>query len=146
MITRLERLEDTQRFAERLLTYMHKGSVICLTGDLGAGKTTLTQFLCTALGVDDYVTSPTFTLMNTYDGLLHGEKIEIHHFDVYRIFDPDEMFEIGFEDFLYGEGICIVEWANLVSDFIPKDAIWIELKLGEDGVREALIKGNEVNA
>lgn len=131
----LKSLDDTQRFAEWLVKQIDRGQVICLVGDLGAGKTTFTQFLCKALGVDDYVTSPTFNLMNSYSGVLNGDSIEIHHFDVYRIFDADEMLEIGFDDFLYGDGISIVEWANQVSDLIPNDSIWITITLTLDGKR-----------
>ena len=131
----LKELNDTKRFAEWLVKQIDRGQVICLVGDLGAGKTTFTQFLCKALGVDDYVTSPTFNLMNSYSGVLNGDSIEIHHFDVYRIFDADEMLEIGFDDFLYGDGISIVEWANQVSDLIPNDSIWITISLTLDGKR-----------
>jgi tRNA threonylcarbamoyladenosine biosynthesis protein TsaE len=131
----LKSLDDTKRFAEWLVKHINRGQVICLVGDLGAGKTTFTQFLCKELGVQDYVTSPTFNLMNSYNGVLNGESIDIHHFDVYRIFASDEMFEIGFDDFLYGDGISIVEWANQVSDMIPSDSIWITLTLTLDGKR-----------
>ncbi len=131
----LKELNDTKRFAEWLVNHIERGQVICLVGDLGAGKTTFTQFLCKALGVDDYVTSPTFNLMNSYSGVLNGDSIEIHHFDVYRIFDADEMLEIGFDDFLYGDGISIVEWANQVSELIPNDSIWITISLTLDGKR-----------
>ncbi len=131
----LKSLDDTKRFAQWLVKHIDRGQVICLVGDLGAGKTTFTQFLCKELGVQDYITSPTFNLMNSYTGTLNGEPIDIHHFDVYRIFATDEMFEIGFDDFLYGEGISIVEWANQVADMIPKDSIWITLTLTLDGKR-----------
>ena len=131
----LKTLDDTKRFAEWLVEHIDRGQVICLVGDLGAGKTTFTQFLCKALGVQDYVTSPTFNLMNSYSGVLNGAPIDIHHFDVYRIFASDEMFEIGFDDFLYGEGISIVEWANQVADMIPNDSVWITLTLTLDGKR-----------
>lgn len=138
---KLNNLEDTKAFVTQLVKHIRKGQVICLIGDLGAGKTTLTQFLCEALCVDEYVTSPTFTLMNTYQGKLAGEDIEIYHFDVYRIFDADEMLEIGFDDFLYGDGLCVVEWANQVSHMIPKDAIWMTLSLVEDGSRVLTYRG-----
>ncbi len=137
----LNELEDTKHFAESLIKQLKRGQVICLVGDLGAGKTTFTQFLCKALGVTDYVTSPTFNLMNTYTGLLKGEIIEIHHFDVYRIFDADEMQEVGFDDFLYGDGICIVEWANQVAELIPNDSIWLTMTLTLDGKRVLTVTG-----
>lgn len=137
----LMQLEDTKKVAVELVGNIRRGQVICLVGDLGAGKTTFTQYLCEALGVSDYVTSPTFNLMNTYHGVLAGEPVEIHHFDVYRIFDANEMLEIGFDDFLYGDGICIVEWANQVVDMIPKGSLWIELSLGLDGKRVLTMTG-----
>ena len=140
----LKQLEDTKRVAEQLIKHLKKGQVICLIGDLGAGKTTFTQFLCEALKVDDYVTSPTFNLMNTYNGILNGDPIEIHHFDVYRIFDADEMLEIGFDDFLYGDGLCIVEWANQVMDLIPENSIWITLKLTLENKRVLTIVGKPI--
>ena len=140
----LKQLEDTKRVAEQLIKHLKKGQVICLIGDLGAGKTTFTQFLCEALKVDDYVTSPTFNLMNTYNGILNGDPIEIHHFDVYRIFDADEMLEIGFDDFLYGNGLCIVEWANQVMDLIPENSIWITLKLTLENKRVLTIVGKPI--
>ena len=98
MQVELKELNDTKRFAQWLVKHIDRGQVICLVGDLGAGKTTFTQFFCKELGVEDYVTSPTFNLMNAYSGVLKGAPIEIHHFDVYRIFDAEEMFEIGFDD------------------------------------------------
>lgn len=140
----LKQLEDTKHVAEQLVKHLKKGQVICLIGDLGAGKTTFTQFLCEALKVDDYVTSPTFNLMNTYNGILNGDPIEIHHFDVYRIFDADEMLEIGFDDFLYGDGLCIVEWANQVMDLIPENSIWITLKLTLENKRVLTIVGKPI--
>ena len=140
----LKSLDDTKRFAEWLVKHIDRGQVICLVGDLGAGKTTFTQFLCKALGVQDYVTSPTFNLMNSYSGVLNGAPIDIHHFDVYRIFASDEMFEIGFDDFLYGEGISIVEWANQVADMIPNDSVWITLTLTLDGKRVLTYTGQNI--
>ncbi len=122
----LKGLEDTIAFANRLAKTIEPGTVIALVGDLGAGKTTLTQCLCQALGVTEYVTSPSFNLMNTYSGAL-----DIYHFDVYRIGSPEEMEEIGFEEFLYGQGLCIVEWATLVEEMMPEDTLWISLTLDE---------------
>lgn len=138
MRIKLKQLEDTQNFAEQLVPYLHPGQVICMVGDLGAGKTTMTQFICHLLGVDDYITSPTFNLINSYTGKLDGTEIEIHHFDVYRIFEPDEMIEIGFDDYLFSKGISIVEWANQVEDMIPEDSIW--LKISFDSVGERVLE------
>jgi len=137
----LKELDDTRRFANWVVQHIKRGQVICLVGDLGAGKTTFTQFLCQALGVQEYVTSPTFNLMNTYSGVLNGTPIDLYHFDVYRVFASEEMYEIGFDEFLYGEGISIVEWANQVADMIPKDSLWITMTLTLDGKRVLTYKG-----
>lgn len=135
MRIKLKQLEDTEKFAKQLIRYLKRGQVICMVGDLGAGKTTMTQFLCSLLGVDDYITSPTFNLMNSYIGKLAGDDIEIHHFDVYRIFDPDEMIEVGFDEYLFGNGISIVEWANQVEEMLPKDSIWLRISFDAMGER-----------
>ncbi len=135
MRIKLKQIEDTQNFAQQLVKYLHPGQVICMVGDLGAGKTTMTQFLCSSLGVDDYITSPTFNLMNPYVGLLNGKEIEIFHFDVYRIFDSEEMIEIGFDEYLFGKGISIVEWANQVEEMLPKDSIWLSISFDTLGER-----------
>ncbi len=135
-------LSDTKALAQALTHYLKPGAVIALDGDLGAGKTTFTQFLCQCLGVDDYVTSPTFNIMNTYEGTLQGAPLHIYHFDVYRIHDPDDMDEIGFDEFIYGKGISIVEWAKLVADHLPKETIWLNLGFDEGGNRTYQIKGD----
>lgn len=138
---KLHHLEDTMEFASFLAQRIKPGTVICLEGDLGAGKTTFTQFFCRALQVDDYVTSPTFNLMNIYQGKLQDQTIDIYHFDVYRIFDADEMLEIGFDDYLNGTGICIVEWATQVMDLLPEKRIWITLTHMESGGRLLVVDG-----
>lgn len=134
----IDSIDATQSLAAAFAKTMKSGDVLCLQGDLGAGKTTFTQFLCNALKVEDYVTSPTFNIMNAYEGTL-----PIYHFDVYRISEPDEMYEIGFEEYLYGKGVCIVEWANLVEDLIPTSAVWMTISLAVTGERTVVIQGNE---
>lgn len=140
----LKTLEDTRKVAVRLAGMIKPGDVICLVGNLGAGKTTFTQMLCEALGTDEYVTSPSFSIMNSYMGALDGSPIPIYHFDVYRISDPDEMDEIGFDDYLFGKGISIVEWATKVEEYIPANAIWIELNLTNWGTRMISSSGLEM--
>ena len=140
----LRTLEDTKAIAVRLAKTIKPGDIICLVGNLGAGKTTFTQMLCEALGTDEYVTSPSFSIMNAYTGILDGAPIPIYHFDVYRISDPDEMDEIGFDDYLFGKGISIVEWATKVEEYIPENAIWIELNLTEWGTRIISSSGLEM--
>lgn len=140
----LKTLEDTRKVAVRLAKTIKPGDVICLVGDLGAGKTTFTQMLCEALGTDEYVTSPSFSIMNAYTGILDGNQVPIYHFDVYRISDADEMDEIGFDDYIFGKGISIIEWAIKVEELIPKNAIWIELNLTVWGTRIIRSSGLEM--
>lgn len=94
------------------------GDVFTLVGDLGVGKTVLTQGVAAGLGIDEPVNSPTFTIMQIYD----EGRIPFYHFDVYRIGDVSEMDEIGYEDYFYGDGVCFIEWANLIEEIIPSDA------------------------
>ena len=87
----------------------------CLLGDLGVGKTVFTQGLAKGLGITEPVSSPTFTIVQTYE----EGRLPFYHFDVYRIADIEEMEEIGYEDYFYGEGVCLVEWANLIEEILP---------------------------
>lgn len=119
--------DKTKEIGYKLGRLLKKGDVVCLTGDLGAGKTTLTKSIAKGLEVDEDVTSPTFTIINEYDG-----RLPVYHFDVYRIMDIDEMYDIGYEEYFYGNGVCIVEWASQIEELIPKEHLWIEIKLGEE--------------
>ena len=91
------------------------GDVYTLIGDLGVGKTVLTQGVAAGLGIEDAVNSPTFTIMQVYE----EGRLPFYHFDVYRIGDVEEMDEIGYEDYFYGEGVCMIEWANLIEEILP---------------------------
>ena len=91
------------------------GQVITLTGDLGVGKTVFTQGLAKGLGIEEPVNSPTFTIVQVYE----EGRLPLYHFDVYRIGDIEEMDEIGYEDYVYGEGVCLIEWANLIEEILP---------------------------
>lgn len=92
------------------------GEVYCLSGDLGVGKTIFTQGFAAALGVEGIVNSPTFTIVNEYkDG-----KIPLYHFDVYRIMDIEEMYDIGFDEYIDGDGVCLIEWAELIKEILPE--------------------------
>ncbi|WP_286311158.1 tRNA (adenosine(37)-N6)-threonylcarbamoyltransferase complex ATPase subunit type 1 TsaE [Romboutsia ilealis] len=129
----LEDESKTKEIGYKLGNLLRPGSVICLIGDLGAGKTTMTQSLAKALEVEDYITSPTFTIVNEYEG-----KIPLYHFDVYRIGSSDEMYDIGYEEYINGEGVCIIEWANLIEDILPDEYLHIELKY-KDMSREMIL-------
>lgn len=129
---------ETFQLGYKIGTMLKKGDVISLNGDLGAGKTHLTKGIAAGLGVDDYITSPTFTIVNEYKG-----RLPFYHFDVYRIDDIYEMYEIGFDEYLYGDGVCVVEWGDMVEELLPKDKIYIYIKKLDDSIREVQIKGLE---
>ena len=129
----LENEEQTKDIGYKLGQLVTPKSVICLIGDLGAGKTTMTQSLAKALEVDDYITSPTFTIVNEYEG-----RIPLYHFDVYRIGSSDEMYDIGFDEYIDGDGVCIIEWANLIEDILPNEYLYIEMNYKETG-REMIL-------
>ncbi len=116
--------EETRNLGRQLAEKALPGQVYTLIGDLGVGKTVFTQGFAEGLGVDESVNSPTFTIVQEYvDG-----RMPFYHFDVYRIGDPDEMFEVGFEDYVYGEGVSLIEWANLIEEIIPEDAVSISIE------------------
>ncbi|MEG1409198.1 MAG: tRNA (adenosine(37)-N6)-threonylcarbamoyltransferase complex ATPase subunit type 1 TsaE [Terrisporobacter sp.] len=129
----LENEEQTREIGYKLGNLLTPKSVVCLIGDLGAGKTTMTQSLAQALEVDDYITSPTFTIVNEYEG-----KMPLYHFDVYRIGSSDEMYDIGFDEYINGDGVCIIEWANLIEDILPDEYLYIEMNYKETG-REMIL-------
>ena len=116
--------EETKQFGFELGKNAKSGDIYCLDGDLGVGKTIFTQGFAKGLGVEDeYITSPTFTIINEYEG-----RLKLYHFDVYRIGDVSEMDEIGYEDCFYGEGVCLIEWAQLVPEILPDNVIHIQIE------------------
>ena len=137
-VVTLASLEDTERFGRLIAKNAKPGTVIALSGDLGAGKTTLTQAIAKELGVSEPVTSPTFTLIQEYtDG-----RLPLYHFDVYRLESEEELADIGCEEYFYGKGVSVVEWADKAGSLIPEDAVWIDLAYGEgETERIARIRG-----
>ncbi len=119
--------EETKKFGEKLCEKLTAGSIVALTGDLGTGKTTLTKAIAAGLGVTDVITSPTFNIVKQYD----SGRLPLYHFDVYRIGDVDEMYEIGYEEYFFGDGVCVIEWADLIEEIIPDYAVRIEIEYGE---------------
>ena len=116
--------EDTFMIAWKLGKKMNAGDVICLIGDLGVGKTLFSQGIAKGLGIEENVNSPTFTIVQEYDDGI----IPLYHFDVYRIEDLEEMEEVGFNDLIYGEGVCLIEWANRISDILPEHCINVTIE------------------
>lgn len=118
--------EETKQLGEKMAALLQPGDVICLNGDLGAGKTAFSQGVARGLAVDSWVTSPTFTLINEYEGRLH-----LYHFDVYRLEGPAEMEDLGYEEYFYGDGVCLVEWAERVEEVLPQERLDIRLTRDE---------------
>lgn len=110
-----ESLEDTQEIAMSVADTLVAGDVLCMYGDLGAGKTAFVKGLAKGLGINYHITSPTFTIVNEYFG-----RLKLYHFDVYRIADPDEMYEIGYEEYVYGDGVSVIEWPQLIDEILPE--------------------------
>ena len=123
---------DTRKLAAITANEAKKGDVFCLDGDLGCGKTVFAKGFADGLGVREAVTSPTFTILKEYP----EGRLPLYHFDVYRIADPEEMAAIGFDDYLYGDGVCLIEWSELIADLLPAGAIHIRIskepEKGED--------------
>lgn len=107
--------EETLALGQKLGTEAKPGEVYTLVGDLGVGKTVLTQGIAQGLGIEEPISSPTFTIVQVYE----EGRMPFYHFDVYRIGDIEEMEEIGYEDYFYGEGLTMIEWANLIEDILP---------------------------
>ena len=113
---KLDSLEITEKFGEKLGSLLQAGDVICLNGELGAGKTTLTKNIAKGMGIEDYVTSPTFSIINEYYG-----KLNLYHFDTYRLEDVEEVSYLGFDEYFYGDGVCVIEWADRIATFYLKN-------------------------
>lgn len=134
MEIRLKGLEETEKFGVKLGKLLRAGDIVCLNGDLGAGKTTLSKSIGLGLGVEDYITSPTFNLINEYRG-----RLTMYHFDVYRLENVDDLYDLGFDDYFYGNGVCVIEWADRIEGLIPADRIVLDIENGED-IEERIIK------
>lgn len=116
--------QDTFRLGYELGANAKKGEVYCLSGDLGVGKTVFTQGFAKGLGIEEAVNSPTFTIVQEYE----GTRMPFYHFDVYRIGDISEMDEIGYEDYFYGDGVCLIEWAELIEELLPENRTIVTIK------------------
>lgn len=115
---------ETYEFGEKLGKLVKPGDVLSLIGDLGVGKTVFTQGFAKGLSIEEPINSPTFTIVQVYE----EGRLPLYHFDVYRIGDIEEMDEIGYEDYFYGKGVCLIEWANLIKDILPQNIIEITIE------------------
>lgn len=124
---RLNSLEQTEEFGIKFGKLLQGGDIVCLNGELGAGKTTLTKSIGLGLGVNDYITSPTFALINEYKG-----RVPVYHFDVYRLENVEELYDLGFDEYFYSNGVSIIEWAEKIERLLPKERIELDFKKGID--------------
>ncbi len=129
--------EDTRKLGELLADGASPGDVIALAGDLGLGKTTLTKAIAARLGIPEEITSPTFTIMALHE----GGRFPLYHFDVYRVHEEDELFEIGLQEYLNGKGLCVIEWADLIEDLLPGRTLWVRLTWGSQGTERICTVG-----
>lgn len=117
-------VEQTTELGINIGKILNSGDVVCLTGDLGTGKTHISKGIAKGLGIDDHITSPTFTIVNEYD----SGRLKLFHFDVYRVSDPDEIYAIGFDDYIFSDGVCLIEWANYIEEILPSDYLHIYIE------------------
>ena len=126
--------EETEALGARLAGALEPGAVVAFTGDLGAGKTAFVRGLARGLGIRDRVTSPTFTIVNEYE----GGRLPLFHFDLYRLGCADELFDIGWEDYLARGGVCAVEWSERMEELLEPGTIRVDLRQGEDESRRVI--------
>ena len=124
--------EQTLKLGEIIGKSLNPGTIIALVGELGAGKSVLVKGLAKGLGVEEEPNSPTFVIMNCYEG-----RLPLFHFDLYRVADEDELIAMGYEEFFFGEGVAAVEWADRVPGIFPEEAIEIEITIPEEGESES---------
>ena len=124
MVTETRSPEETYELGRKIGLQARTGQVYTLTGDLGVGKTVFTQGVAAGLGITEPVSSPTFTIVQVYE----EGRLPFYHFDVYRIGDIEEMEEIGYDDYFFGKGICLIEWAELIEEILPDDRISITIE------------------
>lgn len=124
MVWETNKPEDTFLLGKQLGETAKPGDIYCLNGDLGVGKTVFTQGFAKGLGIEETVNSPTFTILQQYE----EGRLPLWHFDVYRIGDVEEMEEIGYEDCFYGDGVCLIEWSDLIKEILPEQVIRITIE------------------
>ncbi len=131
---------ETEALGQRLAERLQPGDVIAYTGDLGAGKTAFTRGLARGLGITERITSPTFTIVNEYQ----GGRLPLFHFDMYRLGSSEELYEIGWEDYLARGGVCAVEWSEIVADALEEPCIRVDIRQGEtENQRKITVEGGK---
>lgn len=129
----IEELDGLPAVVKSILPHIQKAKIITLEGDLGAGKTTLVKEVCRQLGIDDLVSSPTFSIINEYEH--SAESLKVYHMDLYRIEDEEELLNIGFEDYLYSGHLVFIEWPQIASSLLPERTIGIHIDIFDNSSR-----------
>ena len=128
MLLKIKNEEETKRFGRNLAKQLFPGDIVCLTGDLGTGQTALTKAIAEGLGVKETIISPTFNIVREY----HSGRLPLYHFDVYRLKSAEELFETGAQEYFSGQGVCVIEWADLIAEEIPRGSRLIHISYGEE--------------
>ncbi len=128
MLLKIKNEDETRRFGLSLANQLMPGDIVCLIGDLGTGKTALTKAIAEGLGIRENIISPTFNIVKEY----RSGRLPLYHFDVYRLGSSEELFEIGAQEYFFGEGVCVIEWADLIFDEIPSGSRLISISYGEN--------------
>ncbi|MDN3586589.1 tRNA (adenosine(37)-N6)-threonylcarbamoyltransferase complex ATPase subunit type 1 TsaE [Pedobacter aquatilis] len=124
-------IADLPKVAQQLLDFANEEKIFIFNGEMGAGKTTFIKVLCNALGVTDVVSSPTYSIVNEYV----SQKGSVFHFDFYRIKNIQEAYDLGYEEYFYGGGICLIEWPERVEELLPEELIKVDIGIADDGQR-----------
>lgn len=135
---KINSINEMKKFGNQIGKSLKGGETICLRGNLGAGKTHLTQYIGEGMGIDEYITSPTFALLNIYNG-----EINLNHFDTYRLESVEDFEELGFEDYLFSNDVNIIEWPDVIFEFLPESPLVIEIEKGAEEERFINIKTDD---
>lgn len=128
--------EDTRKAGKSFAETLEKGDVVSLRGSLGAGKTVFAKGIAESLGIEEAIVSPTFTIVQEYDG-----RIKMYHLDLYRLSGEDEFESMGGEDFLYSDGVALIEWSEKIESMLPESTIYVDISIGDDGNRVINVEG-----